>query len=72
MGSITRPVKELKGFRRVRLAPGETQTVSFDLHTDDLKFYGRDGKHRVEPGLFHAWIAGSCDADLRTEFRIVE
>ena len=72
VGSITRPVKELKGFRRVRLAPGETQTVSFDLHTDDLKFYGRDGKHRVEPGLFHAWIAGSCDADLRTEFRIVE
>ena len=72
VGSITRPVKELKGFRRVRLAPGETRTVSFDLHTDDLKFYGRDGKHRVEPGLFHAWIAGSCDAELRTEFRIVE
>ncbi len=72
VGSITRPVKELKGFRRVRLAPGETQTVSFDLHTDDLKFYGRDGKHRIEPGLFHAWLAGSCDAELRTEFRVVE
>ncbi|MDJ0750553.1 MAG: glycoside hydrolase family 3 N-terminal domain-containing protein [Woeseiaceae bacterium] len=72
VGSITRPVKELKGFRRIRLAPGETRTVSFDLHTDDLKFYGRDGKHRVEPGLFHAWIAGSCDAETRTEFRIVE
>jgi len=72
VGSITRPVKELKGFRRVRLAPGETKTVSFDLHTDNLKFYGRDGKHRVEPGLFHAWLAGSCDAELRTEFRIVD
>ena len=72
VGSITRPVKELKGFRRVRLAPGETKTVSFDLHTDNLKFYGRDGKHRVEPGSFHAWLAGSCDAELRTEFRIVD
>ncbi len=72
VANITRPVKELKGYRRVRLAPGETQTVSFDLHTDDLKFYGRDGKHVVEPGQFHAWLAGSCDAELRTEFRIVE
>ncbi len=72
VGSITRPVKELKGFRRVRLAPGETRTVSFDLHTDDLSFYGRDGERRIEPGLFHAWIAGSCDAESRTEFRIVD
>lgn len=72
VGSITRPVKELKGFRRVRLRPGETQTVSFDLHTDALAFFGRDGKRVVEPGKFHVWIGGSSDAELRTEFRIVE
>ena len=72
VASITRPVKELKGFRRIRLRPHETQTVSFELHTDDLQFYGRDGKRRVEAGLFHAWIGGSSDTQQRTEFRIVE
>ena len=71
VGSITRPVKELKGFRRVRLQPGETRTVSFELHTDDLSFCGRDGRRIVEPGLFHAWIGGSSDAPLQTEFRVV-
>jgi beta-glucosidase len=71
VGSITRPVKELKGFRRVRLRPGETKTVSFTLHTDDLSFFGRDGKRVVEPGLFHAWIDGTSDTEHRTEFRIV-
>ena len=71
VASITRPVKELKGFRRVRLGPGETQTVSFTLHTDELAFFGQDGKRTVEPGLFHAWIGGSSDTDLRTEFRVV-
>jgi len=72
VASITRPVRELKGFRRVRLEPGETRTVEFELHTDELSFYGRDMKLTVEPGLFHAWIGGSSDTALRTEFRIVD
>ena len=71
VASLTRPVKELKGFRRVRLQPGATETISFDLHTDDLAFFGRDGQRTVEPGLFHAWIGGSSDAAQRTEFRII-
>ncbi|MEJ2273406.1 MAG: beta-glucosidase BglX [Woeseiaceae bacterium] len=71
VGSITRPVRELKGFQRVRLRPGETKTVSFSLHTDELSFWGRDGKRIVEPGLFHAWIGGTSDTEHRTEFRIV-
>jgi beta-glucosidase len=71
VASITRPVKELKGFRRVRLGPGETQTISFTLHTDELAFFGRDGKRIVEPGLFHAWIGGSSETDLRIAFRVV-
>jgi beta-glucosidase len=71
VASITRPVKELKGFRRVRLGPGETQTISFTLHTNDLAFFGRDGKRTVEPGLFHAWIGGSSETDLRIAFRVV-
>jgi beta-glucosidase len=71
VASITRPVKELKGFTRMRLKPGETRTVSFELGTDDLSFSGRDGRRVVEPGLFHAWIGGCSDAAQRTEFRIV-
>ncbi|HSM26850.1 MAG TPA: glycoside hydrolase family 3 N-terminal domain-containing protein [Thioalkalivibrio sp.] len=70
VGSVTRPVKELKGFRRIRLAPGETVTVEFALHTDDLAFHGRDMRLAAEPGEFHAWIGGDSDAALRTTFRV--
>ena len=70
VASITRPVKELKGFRRLRLEPGETATVDFELHTDDLAFFGRDMRSTTEPGEFHAWIGGSSETQLRTEFRI--
>jgi beta-glucosidase len=71
VGNVTRPVRELKGFRRLRVEPGETVTVNFELHTDDLAFFGRDNTLIVEPGEFHAWIGGSSDTDLRTEFRVV-
>jgi beta-glucosidase len=72
VGSVTRPVRELKGFNRVRVEPGQTVTVEFEIHTDDLAFYGRDMKLATEPGEFHTWIGGSSAADLRTEFRIVD
>ena len=71
VASITRPVKELKGFRRLRLEPGASVTVDFELHTDDLAFFGRDMKTTVEPGEFHAWIGGSSETQLRTQFRII-
>jgi beta-glucosidase len=71
VGNVTRPVRELKGFRRLRVEAGETVTVSFELHTDDLAFYGRDNTLMVEPGDFHAWIGGSSDTSLRAEFRVV-
>jgi beta-glucosidase len=71
VGSVTRPVKELKGFQRVRLAPGESTTVTFTLHTDDLAFIGREMRPTVEEGRFHAWIGGSSEAGLWTEFEIV-
>ena len=70
VGNVTRPVRELKGFRRVRVESGQTVRVEFDLHTDDLAFYGRNMQLMTEPGEFHAWIGGSSDAELRTEFRI--
>ncbi len=69
-GSITRPVRELKGFRRVGLAPGQTVRIEFELHTDDLAFYGRNMQLAAEPGSFHVWIGGSSEADLQASFRI--
>ncbi len=71
VGSVTRPVKELKGFKRVRVEPGETVEVSFDLHTDALKFYGRRNEQVLEAGDFHVWIGGNSNTDLRTQFKLV-
>jgi beta-glucosidase len=70
VGNVTRPVKELKGFQRIRLKPGERRLVSFVLRPEDLAFYGRDMKLMIEPGEFHAWIGGSSDAELRTAFTL--
>jgi len=70
VGNVTRPVRELKGFKRVSLMPGESTRVEFELHTDDLAFFGRDNKLGVEPGEFHAWIGSSSEAGLRIAFRI--
>jgi beta-glucosidase len=72
VGNVTRPVKELKGFRRVVLEPEETVTVRFDLHTDELAFYGRRMQLMTEPGEFHVWVGGSSDAELMGEFQIIK
>ncbi len=61
--SITRPVRELKAFRKIALKPGERQVVSFTLRRSDLSFVGRDLKPTVEPGRFQVWIAPSAQAE---------
>ena len=71
-GSLTRPIRELKGFQRVRVPPGQTVRVDFELRAEDLAFYGRDGVLATEPGGFHAWIGGSSEANLQTHFRFVQ
>ncbi|WP_235188332.1 glycoside hydrolase family 3 N-terminal domain-containing protein [Sphingomonas sp. FUKUSWIS1] len=70
--SVTRPVRELKAFRRVALKPGERQVVSFTLRRDDLLFIGRDLVPTVEPGRFRLWIAPSAQAEgVSGEFQLV-
>jgi beta-glucosidase len=69
VASLTRPVRELKGFRRVALDPGERRTVSFTLAARDLAFHGPDGP-RLEPGEFQVWIGGSSTADLGAGFAL--
>jgi beta-glucosidase len=72
IGQVTRPVRELKGFRRVRLAPGESREVSFELRPEDLAFHGRDMRWVTEAGEFEVWIGGSSEADLQAAFHIIE
>ena len=70
VGSVTRPVKELKGFKRVTIAPGETAEVVFELDIQDLAFYGKDMVRKVEPGKFHVWIAGDSASGTPLEFEV--
>ena len=65
VSSVTRPIKELRGFERISLKPGETRTVSFKLGTEALQFYNRDMKRAVEPGKFTVMV-GPNSADLKT------
>jgi beta-glucosidase len=65
VSSITRPVKELKGFRRVTLRPGESKTVEFTLARDAFGFWNEDMKHVVEPGEFQI-MSGPNSVDLKS------
>lgn len=63
--SVLRPLKELKGFEKISLKPGEEKTVKFTVKPDDLKFYDdKTGSWRAEPGKFKAYI-GSSSTDIR-------
>ena len=70
VGSVTRPVRELKGFQRVTLAPGEQTEVVFELPIQDLAFYGKDMVKKVEPGKFQVWIAGDSASGTLAEFEV--
>ncbi|MBS1935265.1 MAG: fibronectin type III-like domain-contianing protein, partial [Bacteroidetes bacterium] len=59
VGSITRPVKELKGFQKVFLKAGESKEVSFTITTNDLKFYNGDLKYDWEAGDFVIMVGGN-------------
>ena len=59
VGSITRPVKELKGFQKIDLKAGESKNVSFTISVNDLKFYNSDLKYVAEPGDFKVFIGGN-------------
>ena len=58
VGSVVRPVRELKRFERVALAAGETKHLRFEIPVADLAFWTRDMKYEVEPGEFQLWVAG--------------
>ena len=71
--SVTRPVKELKGFQKVLLKAGESKQVSFELTSEDLDFYGIDMKKKTEPGDFKLWIAQhSADSSNEISFSVTD
>lgn len=66
VSSVTRPIKELKGFERVALRAGETKTVAFDIRPESLAFYDVNMKYTVEPGQFEIMVGNSSrDSDLQ-------
>lgn len=72
VGSVTRPVRELKAFQKIFLKKGETKTVNFTLSEKDLAFYDRDMKWGTEPGEFDIYIGESSDTNNNVRINLVE
>ena len=72
VGSITRPVKELKGFQKIELKAGESKKVSFSISVNDLKFYNYDLKYVAEPGDFKVFIGGNSRDVKEADFKLVK
>ena len=71
VASITRPVRELKAFRKIKLAPGQSEVVRFTVKPGNLTFYGVNDQPVVEPGTFDIWIAPSAEAEgLKGSFEL--
>jgi beta-glucosidase len=70
VGSVTRPVRELRGFRRVRLSPGETRTIGFGIDVQDLAFHDAALARVAEPGSFTAFLGGSSADTKQIGFRL--
>lgn len=71
VGSVTRPVKELKRFTRVTLKPGEKKTVTFELPISELAFWNIDMKKMVEPGDFLLWVAPDSQSGEEIAFEVI-
>ncbi len=70
VGSVARPVRQLRGFQRVSLQPGESRTVTFELGFDDLALLDAKLKPVVEPGTFTVFVGGDSDATLESKFEV--
>lgn len=72
VGSVTRPVKELKRFMRVSLKPGEKKTITFELPVSELAFWNIDMVKTVEPGDFGLWVAPDSQSGEEIPFKVVD
>ena len=72
VSSVTRPVKELKDFKKIMLKAGETQTVTFIITPDKLSFYNRNMKKMVEAGEFEIMVGTASDDVQSVKFSVVD
>jgi beta-glucosidase len=72
LSSVTRPVKALKGFRRIRLEPGESRAVEFELTPSALSLLDAEMQWRVEPGLFDVMVGSSSERLDAVTLEVVE
>lgn len=70
VGTVTRPVRELKDFKKFELAAGETKTVEFIIDEEDLSFYHQDMSFYAEPGEFRVFVGTSSDGGLESKFEL--
>lgn len=69
-GSVSRPVRQLKGFQKILLAPGEEKEVCFEVREEMLRFWTIDMEYRSEPGWFRVWIGTDSRKQNGAEFRL--
>jgi beta-glucosidase len=72
VGSVTRPVKELKGFQKIFLKKGEKKTVTFEISLEELKFYNSELKYLAEPGKFQVFIGTDSSTDENVSFELIK
>ena len=72
VGSVTRPVKELKRFTRITLKPGEKKNISFELPISELAFWNIDMQHVVEAGDFNLWVAPDSQSGAPVTFKVTD
>ena len=72
VGSVTRPIKELKGFQKIYLNKGETKTVRFEISIEDLKFYNSDLEFVAESGMFDVFIGTNSDSQEKESFELIK
>jgi beta-glucosidase len=70
VASISQPVRRLRGFQRVTLDPGQSQTLTFTLDRSDFGFFDNRGKFVVEPGQIDVYAGNSSSADLKHSFTV--
>jgi beta-glucosidase len=71
VASVTRPVRELKGFARAALNPGESSVVTFKIGPEEMGFYDRGGAWEIEPGEFKVWVGSDSQASLESCFKVI-
>jgi beta-glucosidase len=72
VGSVTRPIKELKGFQKIAIKKGEKQTVTFEISVEELKFYNSDLQFIAEPGAFQVFVGTNSSTDNKVSFELIK